>query len=317
MMDWTDRHDRYFLRLISARALLYTEMVTTGAIIHGDRKHLLSFNETEHPVALQIGGSEPADLAEASRIATDFGYDEINLNVGCPSDRVQSGRFGACLMEDPGLVARCYKAIAGATHLPVTIKSRIGIDDQDPEVVLPDFIRTVADAGCTSFTLHARKAILDGLSPKENRQIPPLNYPLVYCMKEEFPDIEIVLNGGVTSVEEVKGHLNQVDGVMVGRAAYQNPWLLAGVDSEIFGDLSRNITRHQTVEAMVPYAERHCANGGNLHHISRHMTGLFQGQPGAKAWRQYLSEQGSKPGAGAEVLSDALKLVPGERTSLA
>ncbi|TNE59672.1 MAG: tRNA dihydrouridine(20/20a) synthase DusA [Alphaproteobacteria bacterium] len=315
MMDWTDRHDRFFLRQISARTLLYTEMVTTGAVLHGDREYLLSYNREEHPIALQLGGSDPTDLAEATRIAEDFGYDEVNLNVGCPSDRVQSGRFGACLMAEPELVADCIGAMQAATRLPVTVKSRIGIDAQEPREVLPGFIERVADAGCKTFIIHARKAWLEGLSPKENRDVPPLDYQIVYDMKQARPDLEIIINGGIDTLDEVDTHLAHVDGVMLGRVAYHNPWILAAVDARYFGDTPNTLTRADIVEAMLPYVEAHLARGGALHHVTRHMVGLFQGCPGARAWRRHLSEEAVKPGAGAEVLTDALALVPEEFSS--
>jgi tRNA-dihydrouridine synthase A len=314
MMDWTDRHDRFFLRQITGEALLYTEMVTTGAILHGDKQRLLGFDERELPLALQVGGSDPEHLASSAKIAEDFGYQEINLNVGCPSDRVQSGSFGACLMADPNLVAECVAAMRGATPLPVTVKSRIGIDDQEPREILPKFIETVSSAGCKTFIIHARKAWLEGLSPKENRDVPPLDYDIVYDIKKANSDLEIIINGGITTLGEVDAHLAHVDGVMLGRVAYHNPWVLAACDERYFGaptnPPTNTLTRADIVAAMIPYVEAHLARGGSLHHVTRHMVGLFQSCPGARAWRRHLSEAASKEGAGVEVLTDALALVP-------
>lgn len=310
MMDWTDRHDRFFLRQITSRALLYTEMVTTGAVINGNRDLLLAFNKQEHPVALQLGGSDPRDLATCAKIAEDFGYDEVNLNIGCPSDRVQSGRFGACLMAEPDLVAECIAAMIDATSLPVTVKSRIGIDNQEPEDVLPDFVARVAKAGCKTFIIHARKAWLEGLSPKENRNVPPLDYDIVYNIKQDNPNLEVILNGGIGMLAEVDIHLEHVDGVMLGRIAYHNPWIMALCDEKYFGETTRVRTRADIVEAMIPYVEAHLAGGGALHHVTRHLVGLFQGRPGARAWRRHLSEAAPRDGAGVEVLTDALALVP-------
>ncbi len=310
MMDWTDRHDRFFLRLISRRALLYTEMVTTGAVLHGDRERLLGFDASEHPVAVQLGGSEPADLAEAARIAEGFGYDEVNLNVGCPSDRVQSGRFGACLMREPGLVARCVEAMREAVSVPVTVKCRIGVDEQEPEEALPAMARAVREAGCETLIVHARKAWLEGLSPKENRDIPPLDYPLVYRLKQAMPEMEIHINGGVATLDETEAHLTHVDGVMLGRAAYQNPYLLADVDARFYGDPRLIPSRHEVLEAFLPYVERELAAGTHLHAMTRHILGLFQGCPGARAFRRHISENAPRPGAGADVIRDAMSLVP-------
>lgn len=310
MMDWTDRHDRFFLRLISRRALLYTEMVTTGAVLHGDRERLLGFDASEHPVAVQLGGSEPADLAEAARIAADFGYDEVNLNVGCPSDRVQSGRFGACLMREPGLVARCVEAMREAVSVPVTVKCRIGVDEQEPEEALPAMARAVREAGCETLIVHARKAWLEGLSPKENRDIPPLDYPLVYRLKQAMPEMEIHINGGVATLDETEAHLTHVDGAMLGRAAYQNPYLLADVDARFYGDPRLIPSRHEVLEAFLPYVERELAAGTHLHAMTRHILGLFQGCPGARAFRRHISENAPRPGAGADVIRDAMSLVP-------
>lgn len=309
MMDWTDRHDRYFLRLISARALLYTEMVTSGAILHGDREHLLGFDASEHPVALQLGGSDPADLAEAARIGADFGYDEINLNVGCPSDRVQSGRFGACLMREPALVAECVAAIRKAVLVPVTVKCRIGVDEQDPGEALPAMARAVADAGCETLIVHARKAWLEGLSPKENRDIPPLEYARVYALKSEMPALEIIINGGITTLDEAESHLTHVDGVMIGRAAYQSPWMLADVDHRFYGEAAPVRNRVDVIEALLPYVEAELARGTHLHAITRHILGLFQACPGARAFRRYISENATQVGAGADVIRHALDCV--------
>ncbi|MBX3508987.1 MAG: tRNA dihydrouridine(20/20a) synthase DusA [Parvibaculum sp.] len=309
MMDWTDRHDRFFLRLISRRALLYTEMVTTGAVLHGDRQRLLGFDASEHPVAVQLGGSEPAELAEAARIAADFGYDEVNLNVGCPSDRVQSGRFGACLMREPDLVARCVEAMRSAVTIPVTVKCRIGVDEQEPEEALPAMARAVRAAGCETLIVHARKAWLEGLSPKENRDIPPLDYPLVYRLKQSMPDMEIIINGGIATLDEAAAHMAYVDGAMLGRAAYQNPWLLAEVDSRFHGESAAPRSRLEVLEAFLPYVERELARGTHLHAMTRHILGLFQGQPGARAFRRHISENAPRPGAGIEVIREAMQKV--------
>jgi tRNA-dihydrouridine synthase A len=310
MMDWTDRHDRYFLRLISKRTRLYTEMVTIGAILHGDRPRHLDFSKEEHPLALQLGGSEPEKLAECARIAEQWGYHEVNLNVGCPSDRVQNGMFGACLMAKPELVARCVEAMRGATRLPVTVKHRIGIDDLDSYELLTQFIRTVSGAGCDTFIVHARKAFLQGLSPKENREIPPLRYEVVRQLKTDFPHLTLVLNGGVKSLEEARAHLEWADGVMIGREAYQNPYMLAQADALLFGEDRPAPTRRQVVEALMPYVEELLSRGGHLSGVTRHILGLFAGQPGARGWRRVLSERACKPGAGMEVLRDALAQVP-------
>jgi len=306
MMDWTDRHCRVFHRHLTVRALLYTEMVTTGAVIHGDRQRLLGFDASEHPVALQLGGSDPRDLAEAARIGEGFGYDEINLNVGCPSDRVQNGRFGACLMAEPELVARCVAAMKAAVAVPVTVKCRIGIDEQDPEVALDALARAVVAAGCDALIVHARKAWLNGLSPKENRDIPPLDYDRVYRLKRAMPDVPIIINGGVPGIDEANAHLQHVDGVMLGRAAYQEPWRLLSVDSEIFGEAAPHVTMQDAFEAMMPYIESQLARGTRLHAITRHFVGAFHAVPGARAFRRHLAEQGVKPGAGLDVLRDAI-----------
>lgn len=309
MMDWTDRHCRVFHRLMTRRARLYTEMLTTGAIIHGDRQRLLGFDPSEHPVALQLGGSDPGDLAIAARIGEDFGYDEINLNVGCPSDRVKDGRFGACLMAEPGLVARGVDAMKRAVRIPVTVKCRIGIDDQDPEVALDVLARDVVAAGCDALIVHARKAWLNGLSPKENRDIPPLDYDRVYRLKAAMPDIPVIINGGIASLDEAKQHLGHVDGVMLGRAAYHDPWRLLAVDSELFGESAPHTAMKHVFEAMAPYIERQLAQGVRLHSITRHFVGAFHGVPGARAFRRHLAENGVKPGAGVNVLRDAIALV--------
>ncbi|MFQ5971446.1 MAG: tRNA dihydrouridine(20/20a) synthase DusA [Alphaproteobacteria bacterium] len=313
MMERTDRHCRYFLRLISRRVLLYSEMVTAGAILHGDRFRLLAFHPAEHPVALQVGGAEPGDLAEAARIAEDFGYDEVNLNVGCPSDRVQSGRFGACLMAEPDLVARSVEAMRRVVSVPVTVKHRIAIDDQDEWTSLRRFVRLVAGAGCQRFIVHARKAWLRGLSPKQNREVPPLRYDLVYGLKAACPRLHVTVNGGVQTLEEVAGHLVHVDGVMLGRAAYQNPYLLAGVDRRFFGEREGPRSRHDLVERLIPYIEEELDQGTPLKAITRHVLGLFNGQQGARAWRRHLAENAHQPSAGIEVVREAVSLVSAPR----
>jgi tRNA-dihydrouridine synthase A len=306
MMDWTDRHCRVFHRHLSRRALLYTEMLTTGAIIHGDRERLLGFDAIEHPVALQLGGSDPGELARAARIGAEFGYDEINLNVGCPSDRVKDGRFGACLMAEPELVARCVEAMKDAVAVPVTVKCRIGIDDQDPEVALDTLAHAVVAAGCDALIVHARKAWLNGLSPKENRDIPPLDYDRVYRLKRAMPDVPIIINGGVLTLDEAKAHLAHVDGVMLGRAAYQEPWRLLSVDSDIFGEATPQATMQDAFEAMMPYIEAQLAGGTRLHAMTRHFVGAFHAVPGARAFRRHLAEHGTRPGANLTVLRDAI-----------
>jgi len=311
MMDWTDRHCRFFHRLLSARALLYTEMVTAEAILHGDRDRLLGFSSDEHPVALQLGGSDPAKLGEAAAIGEQFGYDEINLNVGCPSDRVQEGRFGACLMEEPNLVADCVAAMRNRVTVPVTVKCRIGIDQQDSEADLERFVTTVAGAGCRTFIVHARKAWLEGLSPKENREIPPLDYGRVYRLKAAHPELEIVINGGIASLDEAETHLRWVDGVAVGRAAYQNPYLLAEVDRRLFAAGAEAPSRPMVIEALLPYAERHLRGGGRLNNIARHILGLYHGRPRARAFRRCLSELAPREGAGVGVLIEAMRIAEG------
>jgi tRNA-dihydrouridine synthase A len=306
MMDWTDKHCRFFHRLLTRRALLYTEMVTTGALIHGDRHRFLQYNETEHPLALQLGGSKPSELALCAQMAADYGYDEVNLNVGCPSDRVQNGRFGACLMAEPDLVAECVAAMRNVVSIPVTVKSRIGIDERDSYADLAHFISTIADTGCKTFIVHARKAWLSGLSPKQNRELPPLRYDIVYQLKHDFPSLSIVLNGGVTTLAQAETLLGQVDGVMVGREAYHNPYLLADVDCRLFGDLSRDLSRQEIIAELVPYIDDQLQSGVRLHSIMRHTLGLFHGEAGARGWRRHLSENATKPGADISVVLKAL-----------
>ncbi|MBT8077570.1 MAG: tRNA dihydrouridine(20/20a) synthase DusA [Gammaproteobacteria bacterium] len=308
MMDWTDRHCRYFLRTLNANATLYTEMITADALHHGDRERLLAFDEHEHPVVLQLGGSDPQRMASAAEQGARYGYDEININVGCPSDRVQSGRFGACLMAKPRIVADCVSAMTSAVEVPVTVKTRIGIDDQDSYAFLRTFVDEVAAAGCRRFIVHARKAILTGLSPKENRSIPPLDYARVYQLKRDYPELDLTINGGVKTVEDVRAHLRHVDGVMIGREAYSNPWFLAELASA-FGSHGP-ASRRAVVLAMLPYIERALATGVPLKNITRHMLGLFAGQPGARAWRRSLSEFAHRPGAGLDVVTRALGMLP-------
>ena len=312
MLDWTDRHCRYFHRLLTRNTLLYTEMVTTGAILFGKGDYL-QYSADEHPIALQLGGSDPDALAKCARIAEERGYDEINLNVGCPSDRVQNGRFGACLMASSPLVADCVAAMRAEVSIPVTVKSRIGIDDLDSYEFLCDFIETVKQSGCDTFIVHARKAWLSGLSPKENRDIPPLDYERVYQLKRDYPQLTIAINGGITDLAQIKEHLLHVDGVMVGREAYQNPYMLAHIDAELFADHHAISSRHDIIMQMLPYIEQHLQSGGYLSHITRHMLGLFQGVPGARQWRRYLSENAHKAGADIEVLEHALRLVADKR----
>ncbi len=310
MMDWTDRHCRAFHRGMSARALLYTEMVTADAIIHGDRERLLGFSEVEHPVAVQLGGSEPEKLAEAARIAAARGYDEINLNVGCPSDRVQAGRFGACLMREPDLVARLWRAMQeAAPNLPVTIKCRIGVDEQEPREALFDFVDAIAAEGCATFVVHARKAWLKGLSPKENRDVPPLDYALVRDLKGARPKLEIILNGGLQDLDHGAAEADGLDGVMLGRAAYQNPALLLDADARVFDAANPCDSREAAVEAFIPYIEARLREGAHLHAMTRHMLGLFHGRPGGRLWRRVLSEGAPKAGAGVDVVRAALEEV--------
>ena len=306
MMDWTDRHDRYFLRLISKHILLYSEMVTTGAIIHGDRARLLDFDASEQPLALQLGGSDPDDLAKCAVIAEEWGYSEINLNVGCPSDRVQSGKFGACLMAEPELVKDCMTAMIQAVSIPVTIKTRIGIDRQDTFNELHHFVSTVMQSGCKTFIIHARKAWLDGLSPKQNRDIPPLCYDKVYKIKQQFPELEIIINGGVKTLEECEMHLQHVDGVMIGREAYHNPYMLVDADQQFYQDDHSKPSREQIIDSLIPYIKAHLNNDGKLAQITRHILGLYQAVPGAKYWRRTISEQAHIRGAGLEVIENAL-----------
>lgn len=309
MMDWTDRHCRYFHRLMTRRTLLFTEMVTAPAVIHGDRDRLLGFDPAEHPVVLQLGGSDPAQLAEATRIAADYGYDGVDLNVGCPSDRVRAGTFGAVLMERPEQVAACARSMLGASDLPVSVKCRIGVDDQDPETILPAFLETVSEAGINQFTIHARKAWLQGLSPRDNRDVPPLNHDLVHRMNARFEGLRISINGGIVSLDAALEHLGRgLDGVMIGRAAYHDPAaILLNADQRIFGDPTPPRSATQVVEDMLPYIERHLGAGGRLHQITRHMLGLFSGRPGARHWRRVLSEQGTRPGAGPALVQEAMR----------
>ncbi len=306
MMEWTDRHCRYFHRQISRGAMLYTEMVTAEAILHGDQQRLLAFTPDEKPLALQLGGSEPDRLAAATRIAATYDYDEINLNVGCPSDRVQTGRFGACLMKEPSRVRDCLQAMTESSASPVTVKCRIGVDDMDDDQGLATFVDTVKEAGISTFIIHARKAWLEGLSPRENREIPPLNYQRVYQLKASEPDLTVIINGGIETLAEAKSHLTHVDGVMIGRAAYHTPYMLAKADNEFFGFRQPVKTRTEIAEAMIPYIERELAQGTKLHHITRHMLGLFHGQPGARAYRRTLSEKANRPDADIRTYREAL-----------
>ena len=315
MMDWTDRHCRYFMRLLAPRVLLYTEMVTAAAVVRGDRDRLLGFDRAEHPVALQLGGSDPAELANAAAIAADYGYDEINLNVGCPSDRVQSGRFGACLMAEPERVRDCVAAMRAVVDVPVTVKSRIGIDDCDDYGFLRRFVDVVAESGCRTFVIHARKAILRGLSPKENREIPPLRYEFVHRIKEESPGLDVWVNGGIRTAAQVREQLLVMDGVMIGREAYHNPWLLAELEGSVLAGQPPP-SRHAVLERFADYAERQRAAGVRLHQMTRHILGLFAGCPGARAWRRRLSVEGTRPEASVDVLREAGALVR-ERTEAA
>ncbi|MCC6887691.1 MAG: tRNA dihydrouridine(20/20a) synthase DusA [Hyphomicrobiales bacterium] len=317
MMDWTDRHCRFFHRLLTRRALLYTEMVTTGAVIHGNRQRLLGYDAAEHPLALQLGGCEPRALAASARIGADFGYDEINLNVGCPSDRVQEGRFGACLMAEPRLVGDCVAAMKAAVAVPVTVKCRIGIDDQDPEAALDTLADTVESAGVDALIVHARKAWLQGLSPRENREVPPLDYERVFRLKTTHPALPVVLNGGLGSVEQAAAMLGRVDGVMLGRAAYQEPWRLLAVDPLIFGEGAAFTQPKAAAQALMPYIERELGRGTRLAAITRHLLGLFRGVGGARAYRRHLATEAVKPGAGADVLAEALAMVVDSPAELA
>jgi tRNA-dihydrouridine synthase A len=309
MMEWTDRHCRSFHRLLTRGALLYTEMITTGAVIHGDRQRLIGFDPAEHPVAVQLGGSDPRALAQAARICADFGYEEINLNVGCPSDRVQEGRFGACLMAEPALVGECVAAMKAAVAVPVTVKCRIGVDDQDPEIALEALTSAVVAAGVDALIVHARKALLAGLSPRQNREVPPLDHGRVYRLKAAHPHLRIILNGGIADVAQAVDHLKIVDGVMMGRAAYHEPWRLLAVDPLVFGLPARFDSAKAAAEAMLPYVAAELARGTRLHAITRHMLGLFHGVPGARAFRRHLAINAVRPGADATVLSEALALV--------
>jgi tRNA-dihydrouridine synthase A len=305
MMDWTDRHCRYFHRLLTPSALLYTEMVTSGAVLHGDREKLLAYNAAEHPVALQLGGSEPADLARCARIAEGLGYDEVNLNVGCPSDRVQRGRFGACLMLEPGLVRDCVAAMRDGVEIPVTVKTRLGVDRHDSYGWFRDFVGSVAECGCSVFIVHARKAWLSGLSPKQNREVPELQHERVYRLKEEFPGLTVVLNGGITTVAEAERHLPRLDGVMLGRAAYHDPWILAELQERLFG--FRGVAdREEAVKALSDYLARQVRAGVPVKHVSRHVLGLFSGQPGARSWRRYISQHAHLDAANERLLLQAL-----------
>lgn len=306
MMEYTDRFCRYFLRLISRHTLLYTEMITTGALIHGDRQRFLAFDPHEHPVALQLGGNDPAQLALCARMAEQAGYDEVNLNCGCPSNRVQNGQFGASLMKSPRQVGDAVAAMIDSCNLPVTVKHRIGVDELDSYEYLRDFVGTVAERGCRTFIVHARKAWLQGLSPKENREIPPLQYPLVYRLKADFPELEIIINGGITTLEESEAHLQHVDGVMIGREAYHNPYMLARADQQIFGDTAPGLSRDQILEAFVPYVEDQMQQGVRLNHITRHILGLYNGQPGARRFRRFLSEQAHLPDQPARLITEAV-----------
>jgi len=306
-MDWTDRHCRFFLRLLSPSARLYTEMITAAALAHGDAQKLLQFDTAEHPVALQLGGSDPKMMADAAALGAKAGYDEININVGCPSGRVQSGAFGACLMSSPDVVANCFQEMSAAVEVPVTVKTRIGIDDYDSYEFLQEFVQALYAAGCTTLIVHARIAILQGLSPKDNRSVPPLDYARVYQLKREFPDLNIVLNGGIATTEQALAHLAHVDGVMIGRKAYHEPYFLAELEGALFEhDDWHAPSRHQLVESMIPYIERQLTRGVALHNITRHLLGLFAGQPGARAWRRHLSEYAHRPGAGIDVMYAAL-----------
>ena len=309
MMDWTDRHDRVFLRLFTTRALLYTEMVTSAALEHGDANYLLKHHASEHPVALQLGGSNPKELAKAAELGEEACFDEINLNVGCPSDRVKAGKFGASLMADPQIVSNCVSAIKQSTRLPVTVKCRIGVDDKDTHADLVNFINVVATGGCELFVIHARKAYLQGLSPKENREIPPLNYERVFAVKQEFPELNFIINGGITSINEALSLLEKVDGVMIGREAYNNPYFLREVDNRIFGDLTSEKSRTDYLYQYLPYIESQLTDGASLHHMTRHLMGLFKGQKGGKLYRRHLSEYSHKKEASINVLLDAIAYV--------
>ncbi len=309
MMEWTDRHCRFFHRLLTRRARIYTEMITTGAVLHGPRARLMAYDVAEHPLALQLGGCDPRQLAECARIAEAFGYDEVNLNIGCPSDRVQEGRFGACLMAEPALVGDCVAAMAAVVKLPITVKCRIGIDDQDPGEALEALACAVERAGVAALIVHARKAWLDGLSPRENRNVPPLDYARVYRLKAAHPNLSVMLNGGITTVDQAFNHLRCVDGVMMGRAAYQEPWRLLAVDPVLFGERARFASARAAAEALLPYIERELARGTRLHAVTRHVLGLFRGMPGARAFRRHLATEAVKPAADAATFRAALAFI--------
>jgi tRNA-dihydrouridine synthase A len=317
MMEWTDRHCRFFHRLLTRRARLYTEMLGTGAVIHGDRARLLAFGPAEHPIAVQLGGSDPRELAQAARICADLGYDEVNLNVGCPSERVQDGRFGACLMAEPALVGDCVAAMKAAVAVPVTVKCRLGVDDQDPEAALDTMADAVAAAGVDALVVHARKAWLAGLSPKENREVPPLDYDRVYRLKAARPRLTVVVNGGIADLDQAHAHLAHVDGAMLGRAAYREPWRLLAVDPLVFGAPAPAPSARAALEALLPYIERELARGTRLHAITRHVLGLFNGVPGARAFRRHLAINAVKPGAGVDVVAEALAFLPPDATDVA
>jgi len=309
MMDWSDTHCRYFWRLLTRQSFLYSEMVTTGALIHGDKKRFLDFNACEHPIALQLGGSNPTDLASCARMAEDWGYDEVNLNCGCPSDRVQNNMIGACLMAEPDLVAECIAAMQNAASIPITVKHRIGIDNQDDYEDMAKFVSTIATTGCKTFIVHARKAWLKGLSPKENREVPPLDYDKVIKLKKEFPHLTIIINGGITNLDQSQTLLQHLDGVMIGREAYSNPYLLAEVDQQLFAEEKAIPSREEIFEQFMLYCEKNLQKGTKLSHMTRHVLGLFQGQPGARSFRRVLSEKGPRPDAGMEVLKEALNAI--------
>ena len=309
MMDWSDRHCRYFWRLLTKNTLLYTEMVTTGALVFGDKERFLNYNQEEHPVALQVGGCDPAHLAQSAELAQRWDYDEINLNCGCPSDRVQAGKIGAVLMAEPELVAQCVEAMINSCDIPVTVKHRIGIDDMEDYSGMANFVSTVAEAGCQTFIVHARKAWLKGLSPKENREVPPLKYELVYQLKQDFPHLNIIINGGITTIEQSKELLNHVDGVMIGREAYNNPYFLANIDNELYSESNTTPSRMDIALEYMKYCENQLQNGARLHHMTRHMLGLFQGQPRARLFRKYLTENAYQPDVGIDVLKRALDVL--------
>lgn len=311
MLDWTTNHERYFLRLISKYALLYTEMITTGALIHGDRDRYLNYNTEEHPIAIQLGGSDPTDMANCAQMAADYGYDEININVGCPSARVQKGAFGACLMLEPALIAECIDTMqAKASGIPITVKNRIGVDDHDGYERLTEFVRIIAEAGCKTFIIHARKALLKGLSPKENRDIPPLDYPMVYQLKKNFPELEIIINGGIKTLSVCEEHLQHIDGVMVGREAYHNPYMmLSQVDQQLYNNIEAPATREEILAQYIEYIQRQLDQGIHLNHMTRHILGLYHGVQGAKAWRRHLSENAPRTGATAEVVREAARCI--------